>query len=185
MAGKDDPVIRREWCQSLLDQGRILQALAALNLMSRKYSDEPVEGPEIRGLIGRAYKQLFVKNDDAENLRAAISAYRFDWEHHQGDRRWQGINLVSLLSRAERDGISVDNDLDAAAIAQQIRDDIEQQGATGIWDYATNMEAALAQRDERTILDAAKKYVQHPDADAFELASTLRQLKDVWHLEGT
>src|SRR4029077_14065995 len=52
MAGKEDPVIRREWCQSLLDQGRVLQALAALNLMSQKYSDEPVEGPEIRGLIG-------------------------------------------------------------------------------------------------------------------------------------
>src|SRR5215510_8865233 len=185
MAGKDDPVIRRQWCQSLLDQGRILQALAALNLMSRKYSDEPVEGPEIRGLIGRAYKQLFVKNGDAENLRAAIRAYRFDWEHHQGDHRWHGINVVSLLSRAVRDGISVDNDLDAPAIARQIRDDIEEQGATGIWDYATNMEAALAQRDERTILDAAKKYVQHPDADAFELASTLRQLKEVWHLEGT
>ena len=113
MAGKDDPVIRRQWCQSLLDQGRVLQALAALNLMSQKYSDEPVEGPEIRGLIGRAYKQLFVEDGDAESLRAAISAYRFDWERRQGDHRWHGINLVSLLSRAKRDGISIDNALDA------------------------------------------------------------------------
>src|SRR6516164_5905327 len=31
MAGKEDPVIRRQWCQSLLDQGRVLQALAALS----------------------------------------------------------------------------------------------------------------------------------------------------------
>ena len=113
MAGKDDPLIRRQWCQSLLDQGRVLQALAALNLMSQKYSDEPVEGPEIRGLIGRAYKQLFVANGDAESLRAAIGAYRFDWERRQGDHRWHGINLVSLLSRAKRDGISIDNALDA------------------------------------------------------------------------
>jgi hypothetical protein len=185
MAGKDDPVVRRQWCQSLLDQGRVPQALAALNLMSRKYSDDPVEGPEIRGLVGRAYKQRFVTNGDAESLRAAINAYRFYWERHQGDHRWHGINLVSLLSRAKRDGISVDNDLDAAAIAQQIHDEIEEQGATGIWDYATSMEAALAQQDEHVILTAAKKYVQHPDADAFELASTLRQLKEVWRLEGT
>ena len=185
MAGKEDPVIRREWCQSLLDQGRVLQALAALNLMSQKYSDEPVEGPEIRGLIGRAYKQLFVEGGDAENLRAAISAYRFDWERRQGDHRWHGINLVSLLSRAKRDGISVDSALDEAEIAQQIQDDIEEQGATGIWDYATSMEVALVQQDERAILAAAKKYIQHPDADAFELASTLRQLKEVWSLEGT
>jgi hypothetical protein len=185
MAGKEDPVIRRQWCQSLLDQGRVLQALAALNLMSQKYSDEPAEGPEIRGLIGRAYKQLFVEDSDAESLRAAISAYRFDWERRQGDHRWHGINLVSLLLRAKRDDISVENGLDAAEIAHQIHDDIEEQGATGIWDYATSMEVAIAQQDERAILTSAKKYIQHPDADAFELASTLRQLKEVWSLEGT
>ena len=186
MAGKEDPFIRRQWCQSLLDQGRILQALPALNLMSREYSDEPIEGPEIRGLIGRAYKQLFVEDGKAENLIAAIGAYRFDWERRQGDHhRWHGINLVSLLSRAKRDGISVDNVLDATEIAQQIHDDIEEHGATGVWDYATSLEAAIAQQDEDAILSSAKKYIQHPDADAFELASTLRQLKDVWSLEGT
>ena len=185
MAGKDNPVIRREWCQSLLDQGRVPQALAALNSMSQKYSDDPVEGSEIRGLIGRAYKQLFVEDGDAENLRAAISAYRFDWERRQGDHRWHGINLVSLFTRAKRDGITIDNALDATQIAQQIRDDIEEQGATGIWDYATSLEAAIAQHDERVILTSAKKYIQHPDADAFELASTLRQLKEIWSLEGT
>lgn len=185
MAGKDNPVIRREWCQSLLDQGRVLQALAALNLMSQKYADDPVEGSEIRGLIGRAYKQMFVEAGDAENLRSAISAYRFDWERRQGDHRWHGINLVSLFSRAKRDGIAIDNALDATLIAQQIHDDIEEQGATGIWDYATSLEAAIAQQDERAILTSAKKYIQHPDADAFELASTLRQLKEIWSLEGT
>jgi len=185
MAGNEDPFIRRQWCQSLLDQGRILQALAALNLMSQKYSDEPTEGPEIRGLVGRAYKQLFIADGKAENLRAAIRAYRLDWERRQGDYRWHGINLVSLLSRAKRDGISVDNGLDTTEIAQQIRVDIEEHGATGIWDYATILEAAIAQQDERAILSSAKKYIQHPDADAFELGSTLRQLKDVWRLEGT
>ena len=185
MAGNEDPFIRRQWCQSLLDQGRVLQALAALNLMSQKYSDEPAEGPEIRGLIGRAYKQLFVEDGQAENLRAAIDAYRFDWERCQGNDWWHGINLVSLLSRAKRDGISIDNALEATEIAQQIRDGIEEHGATGVWDYATSLEAAIAQQDERAILISAKKYIQHPDADAFELGSTLRQLKDVWRLEGT
>src|SRR5262249_17449592 len=143
MAGREDTVIRRQWCQSLLDQGRVLQALTTLSLMSKRYSDEPTEGSEIRGLIGRAYKQLFVKNGDAENLRAAIAAYRPDWERRQGDYRWHGINLVSLLSRAKRDGISTDNALDAAKIAKQIGDDIEEQGATGIWDYATGVEVAI------------------------------------------
>jgi Trypsin-like peptidase domain/MAP3K TRAFs-binding domain len=185
MAGRDDPIIRRQWCQSLLDQGRVLQALATLNYMSQKYSNDPVEGPEIRGLIGRAYKQLFIKDSDPEKLKAAITAYRVDWERRQGDYRWHGINLVALLSRAKRDGISTDNTLVGAAIAQQIRDDVEAQGANGMWDYATSMEAAIAQQDDDAVLALAKKYIQHPDADAFELGSTLHQLKDVWRLEGT
>ena len=143
--------MERQRCQSLLDQGRVLQALDTLNSMSQKYADDAVEGPEIRGLIGRAYKQLFVENSDAESLRAAISAYRFDWERRQGDHQWHGSNLVALLSRAKRDGISVDNALDAAEIAQQIRDDIEEQGATGVEDYGTSMEVAIAQEDDRAV----------------------------------
>ena len=185
MAGKEDSGIRRQWCQSLLGQGRVQQVLPTLKLMSQKYSDDPEEGPEIRGLIGRAYKQLFVANGNPESLRAAITAYRFDWERRQGDYRWHGVNLTALQSRAKRDGIRTDGGLDAAEIAQQIRDDIEKQGATGIWDYATSMEAAIAQKDEPTILALARKYIQHPDADAFELGSTLRQLKEIWCLEGT
>src|SRR5262245_44938593 len=43
MAGRVDPVIRRQWCQSLLDQGRVRQALTSLNVMAREYSDDPVE----------------------------------------------------------------------------------------------------------------------------------------------
>jgi Trypsin-like peptidase domain/MAP3K TRAFs-binding domain len=185
VAGRDEPVIRRQWSQSLLDQGRVLQALAALNSLSAKFAEDPGEGPEIRGLIGRAYKQCFVNEGGTENLKAAISAYSPDWKQRRGDYRWHGINLVALLSRAKRDGISMSSALDPAHIAQQILDDIDQHQATEIWDYATAMEAAVAQGDDVAALAAAKNYVQHPAADAFELSSTLRQLKEVWRLEGT
>lgn len=185
VAGRDAPVIRRQWSQSLLDQGRVLQALAALESMSAKFAEDPEEGPEIRGLMGRAYKQCFVNEGGNENLKAAISAYSPDWEQRRGDYRWHGINLVALLSRAKHDGINTGSALDPAQIAQQILDDIDQRQATQVWDYSTAMEAAVAQNDEVAALAAAKRYVQHPAADAFELSSTLRQLKEVWRLEGT
>ncbi len=185
MAGKDAPVIRRQWSQSLLDQGRVSQALATLNTISQKYAQDEVEGPEVRGLTGRAYKQLFVDEGDAECLKSAVAAYTPDWEQRKGEYRWHGINLVALLSRAKEDGIATGSALDAAKIAKQILDEIEQQGATGVWDYSTGMEAAIALKDEEAILSLAQKYVRHPDADAFELSSTLRQLKEVWRLEGT
>lgn len=185
MAGENAPVIRRQWAQSLLDQNRVSQALASLKSMNTEFADDPVEGPEIRGLIGRAYKQRYVNEGGAENLRSAIGSYLPDWEHRRGDYRWQGINLVALLSRAKHDGADPGQPLDPAQIAQKILEDIDEKGATGIWDYATAIEASIALNDSSTALEWAKKYVQHPDTDAFELASTLRQLKEVWCLEGT
>jgi hypothetical protein len=108
VAGKDEPVIKRQWGQSLLDQGRISQALTTLKSMSTKLAEDPVEGPEIRGLIGRGYKQRFINDGHTDDLRAAISAYSSDWEQRRGNYRWHGINLVALLSRAKRDDINVD-----------------------------------------------------------------------------
>jgi hypothetical protein len=52
-----------------------------VDVTAEKCADDPVEGPEIRGLIGRAYKQLFVTTSDPEALKAAIVGYRPDWEH--------------------------------------------------------------------------------------------------------
>lgn len=185
IAGKTAPAIRRQWSQSLLDQNRIHQALTTLISMSSDFASDPVDGPEIRGLIGRAYKQQYINEGGAENLRSAVSAYLPDWEHRKGDYRWQGINLVALLSRAKRDGVDPGQSLEPAQIAKSVLDDIDEYGASGIWDYATAMEASIALEDYTAALAWAKKYVQHPDTDAFELASTLRQFKEVWQLEGT
>ncbi len=185
MAGHGAPVIRRQWAQSLLDQNRIAQALPTLESMAAEFSGDPAEGPEIRGLIGRAYKQRYVNEGGAENLRAAIAAYKPDWENRRGDYRWQGINIVALASRAKHDGVDPGQTLDPAQIAQSILDDIDDQGTRGTWDYATGIEASVALSDRSAALDWAKKYVRHPDTDAFEIASTVRQLKEVWRLEGT
>ena len=179
------PFIRRQYCQSLLDQGRVSQALAILDSLSKGFSADPAEGPEIRGLIGRAFKQLYIDRGGEEHLRSAISAYLTDWESRSGDYRWQGINLVALVSRANRDGVDPGCAIDPVQIAHTILDDIDERGASGVWDYATAMEASVALGDETTAFAWAKQYVQHPGADAFEIGATLRQFKEVWSLEGT
>lgn len=185
MSGKSDPIIRRQWSQALLDQNRVTQALTILEPMSKDLASDPVEGPEVRGLIGRAYKQHYINEGNPDYLRSAISAYLPDWESRQGDYRWQGINLVALLSRAQHDGVDPGHAVNSFEIARSILEDINERGAAGVWDYATAMEAAIALEDQAEALAWMKKYVQHPDTDAFELASTLRQLKEVWCLDGT
>lgn len=182
MAGHQAPVIRRQWAQSLLDQNRIVQALTSLRELARVFANDPGEGPEIRGLVGRAYKQLYVNEGGKENLAAAIAAYKGDWQARRGDYRWHGINLVALSQRALDDGIAEVAPLDPRTVARELLDDIDAKGAGGYWDYATALEASIALNDTEGTFGWLKKYVRHPDTDAFELGSTLRQLKEIWRL---
>ena len=186
LAGHQAPVVRRQWAQALLDQNRVVQAMRALKDMLHSVADDLVEGPEVRGLLGRAYKQLYVNEGDGQNLVNAIEAYRQGWKFHEGDHRWHGINLVALLARAERDGVNPQVVDKAPAVAKEILQEIEEkeQGLL-VWDYGNAMEASVALGDDKAALKWARKYARHPDADAFELAGTIRQMRELWKLEET
>lgn len=184
-ADKGELNIRRQWAQALLDQNRVDQGLTVLSKLAQKVGDDVSEGPEVRGLIGRAYKQLYVNNGGAENLRRAIAAYEEDWHAKRGDYRWQGINVAALIARGQRDGIELTSAHTPEQIGSTLFDDIEEKGVSGAWDYATAMEASVARGDQESALTWLKGYLRHPGADAFEIASTLRQLKEVWQLEQT
>jgi hypothetical protein len=170
----------------LLDQNRVRQGLAALQNMADEVKHDPTEGPEVRGLIGRAYKQLYVNEGGKDNLVSAIQAYREGWQARMGDYRWHGINLVSLLARARQDGVDPKISDMESEIAKQILNEIEDlEQNLQLWDYGTAMEAAIALDNEGEALKWARQYVRHPSIDAFELASTLRQMKEIWRLNKT
>ena len=184
-AGRSTALVRRQWAQALLDQNRVSQALSALKAMLSDAEQDPAEASEIQGLIGRAYKQLYVNEGDPENLIKAIQAYTPYWKSRKGDYRWHGINLAALLARARHDHVDQHTSDNPLQIAKEIRDEIEESSTGYVWDYGTAMEASVAIGDETAALSWAAKYVKHPAADAFELGSTLRQLKEVWQLEGS
>lgn len=185
LSGLSQPVIGRQWAQALLDQNRVTQGLKALETLATQTGHDPVEGPEIRGLMGRAHKQLFVNEGDPEHLRRSIEAYRPDWENRTGDYRWQGINIVALAARAERDHIDLKQRIDVGQMARTLLSDIEERGATGAWDYAVGLEASVALGEQARAFDWASKYVHHPGADSFEIGSTVRQLREIWQLDRT
>lgn len=184
-AGRATPVVRRQWAQALLDQKRVTQALDALQALYQEVKQDPVEGSEVLGLIGRAYKQLYVNEGNREHLVKAIQAYTPFWKSRQGDYKWHGINLAALLARARRDEVDPQTSDDQFQIAREIRDEIEKSSKGDVWDCGTAMEASVALGDEDGAVRWAAKFVKQPEADAFEYASTLRQLKELWQLEET
>jgi len=183
--------VRRQYAQALIDQGNLTAALSVLEVLVRETAGHPGENAEARGLIGRVYKQLYLNAHqpalprNQQSLQRAARAYL---EVYQSDPRnflWHGINVVALVSRAAKDAVPLPGFPQVEALAADILECIQarhddKQAAT--WDYATALEACVALRQPSAAVEWLARYVR-ADADAFELASTLRQFTEVWRLE--
>ena len=124
-----------------------------------------------RGIIG-AYNQVYAKSPD---------------------EYWHGINVVALLARAMRDGLPLPKFLPPTGVESPYFRELatriltllrqkENAGEGDAWVRATAMEACVALGDTAEAVRWARDYVHSDNTDAFELASTLRQLKEIWQL---
>lgn len=176
--------------QSLLDQNAIDEGLAALDPLLGALKGDDLE--EAHGLVGRAHKQRYVNRpgapDAARSLVRSIDAY---WARYKDDPRliWHGINVVALLVRAEKDQIPISSvGVSAEVVARKILEriaELESDQKLDLWGYATAMEATLAlpKNERQNLFVWAQKYAGFDQADAFEYASTGRQLREVWQLD--
>ncbi|MEA1891048.1 MAG: serine protease, partial [Pseudomonadota bacterium] len=192
--GQDEPSIRRQYAQSLLDLGQLTAGLDVLQVLEQDCLDEnnDAELAEARGLMGRAQKQMYLdaaadKRPGAmlrQHLENAVSFYASVYEENK-NHIWHGINTVALLKRAKRDKVTLATSLpDARVIAKDILKCISSKKKVDPWDCASAVEACLALKDYPRAFEWILKYTQeNKDADAFEYASSLRQLEEVWELD--
>lgn len=182
-SGQDDPLPRLFYAQALIDTGRIAAAIPFIESIVASTAPNSEARVEAEGLIGRAYKQLWVNGGGdpvrhRDHLARACKAY-YDVYAANNDETWHGINAVALFQQAQ--DLPLPN---PRAIAQQILDDMRvgiELGKLGGWAYATAGEAALALGE----YDTARRWYEEYAAsrvDAFEIASSLRQLVEVWKL---
>jgi hypothetical protein len=190
-AGADRPVVRRQYSQAMLDQGNLTASVAVLQRLVTDTADLPGENAEARGLLGRAYKQMYIATGPGAPARRrlhidrAVASY-YDVYCESGNL-WHGINVSALLARAARDGVAPSrfpNPAESArAIAKRVLGQIEARGdSADTWDRATAVEACVALSRAEDALAWLDSYLQAAGTDAFQLASMLRQLTDVWQL---
>jgi hypothetical protein len=194
-SGQSSFAIRRLYSQALLDQGAMTAAIDVLDRLAADAGDDPYEQSEIRGLIGRAYKQLYVDAGPPRLLRNqtyllnAINAYH---RVFLANRRniWHGINTVALLFRSIRDGVRLTEFPNAAELATATAEDIlksivslDKEASADFWDFATAVEACIALNRPDEAMWWLARYVGSSHADAFELAGTLRQYVEIWRLD--
>jgi hypothetical protein len=183
--------VHAHYAQGLIDQGLLV---AAEHVLQDALSGT-VDGSELfelQGLMGRVHKQWYVSapstaGRQAETLQEAVNWYFRAYRASPHANYWHGINVVALAARAKRDGVPVSVARGPSAIASDIVGVLEQAervrgGPPPAWEVATLMESFLALGRADAMFERARQYTSHPDADAFEVASTLRQLVEVWEL---
>ena len=197
--GRHSFKIRRQYAQSLIDQGFFTASLAVLNQLITETENASADNKiaireknEGRGLIGRVYKQLYINADSPANkqnieyLKEAIQCYLNVYTAEPDNYSWQGINTVALLHRAEQDGIAFPGFPDYKKMAESILGSIsdrESEKKADLWDYATAAEACIALAKTEDVIKWIGLYLNNPYTDAFEIASTLRQFIELWKLD--
>jgi tetratricopeptide repeat protein/trypsin-like peptidase len=184
--------VRRQYAQALIDDGKLQDAEALLQVIFEDPTCNAGEVIEACGLLGRVYKQRYVNNsnapanENAVNLQRALELYYEAYRLNPKENLWHGINAVALSARGRRDGLSFAELPDELALAREIlatiADKEEQTTPLRAFDEATRLEAYVALGQYGAADDSAWRYVDSVDADAFEISSTVRQLTEVWQL---
>jgi len=187
--GLDAPAVRRLYAQALVDGGNLVLALRLCTQLAADETAPRAERVEARGGIGRCYKEMFLACNEPDrrrrflsrSLEAYLSAYTEDTEVYT----WHGINAVSLLARAARDGIPPPpGSPQAAAIAGDILRTVDSAAEPNTWTEATACEAAIALGRYDEAVERAETFIE-TKPEGFTVATLLRQLQRVWQLDTT
>jgi S1-C subfamily serine protease len=205
--GQNDPDVRCQLAQALIETGEITAAIEDLFALKHELEEEktkaghdPLEIEKIEynlgeaiGLIGRAYKQLYVNagpraiEPRTEDLDRSLQHYGRAYRERLGNYLWHGINYVALLTHAERVQKNVSNiysketEKHAESILRAIEDK-ERNKSLAPWDAAVRAEAFLAIGKNPEAVDACKAYLNTKGLDAFQVQSTRRQFVELWQL---
>ena len=187
----DDVQSRKFYAQALIDTGKPTVAIDVLNAAIRRIRGDTEEKDDLKGLLGRAFKDIYVEADDpmskkAKNaLKRSINAYREPFDREPGDNTYHGINLSAVLAAARRDGFTGLRTLDPENIAGQVLAalNLQPESKRDGWWSATKAEAHVARREWRKAESALHDYVSSDETRAFNLASTTRQFRDVWRIQ--
>lgn len=186
----DDALARRLYAQALVEQGYATAAIELLKALAARLPTTDPEYAEVIGLLGRAFKQIFLDASDKtgpmarDALALAVAHYRLSIEADELSP-WHGVNLLALLVRARCLGLDPAPDVKIDLLARKLiaRLDHLPEAVRDVWHLAALAEASLGLDDWQAVEAALHRYVANPDVRAFHIASTLKQFTEVWDIE--
>jgi V8-like Glu-specific endopeptidase len=189
--GVRDAVVRRLYGQIQIEQGYPAAALITLTALADSPATPESERVEVRGSLGRSYKELYLHTIDQERradyLRRALSAY-IEAYREDRSRYWSGVNAVALLARAAAEGTPLPDvpnpGEECRDLAGEVLDTVTSEAfARDSWAQATAVESYVAVGDNDQAARQLERYLVLSNPNAFALNSLLRQLLEIWNLD--
>jgi V8-like Glu-specific endopeptidase len=192
--GHGTPYVRTLHAQGLIELRQISVAIQLLQSVVRDTPKGDYYRLEAFGLLGRAYKQLFVDEKrmppqtyGADDLMRSINNYAAGYlDSPSDDKLWHSLNIAALVKRAERDKIEFTPPIDRHALTREIIERLEPKGAHAamndldLWTPGTIANAYLNQENWDKAAYWYGRYAQQDKIDAFKLIGTIRQLEQVY-----
>ncbi len=181
--GDDSPYVRRQHAQALIEQGQLAVAESILQKLAQSLSpSDAEEKSEAFGLLGRVYKQRFVRfaNDRDRASRELVKAIGSYQTCYPLDPAWHGANLVGLVHRAEREGVATGGQYRSEDVAATLLRDLQAIEKWTPWTHAAAANAYLALNDLKNAGHNYGEFTNHEHVDAFALAAESRQLREIW-----
>ena len=187
--GPDVPAVRRHYAQALVDGGHPAVALRLFTELAGDETASRVDRIEARGGIGRCYKEMFLACTESDRgrrfLSRSLEAYLAAYLEDPDIYTWHGINAVSLLARAARDGIQLPSGSPrAAALADDILRTADSDPVPDMFTEVTACEAAIALGRYDEAVERAEAFIE-TTPEMFPVATFLRQLQKVWQFDTT
>jgi S1-C subfamily serine protease len=176
--------------QSLVNRGMPFAARDVL-LAARPFAREGEhDWYELQGLLGRCAKQIFLDSPDRTSDRArqyldeAITAYRTAYEQEPAKAFWHGGNIAALLTISRNLAGAATPDRDPVMFSQGLKQVLNKvSNVNDPWWHATYVEAELGAKMWSAAAERLKAFLDAA-REPFPVESHLRQLIDVWALDG-
>lgn len=185
--GCTEPRVTHFLAQAMIEAGESMPAIRLLEAMLQTPELSQSNWGEFKGALGRVWKDRAVRcrgvrDDLAGNaIRESVHHYRDAWLRDKPAFTYQGVNFVAMARWDQGFALSDTMRAEAREAAAEIVAIISARPAEqrDSWASATMGEALLGVDDVENALVWYHRYVKEVD-DPFDLASTARQLQQLW-----
>jgi hypothetical protein len=181
------------YAQGLIETGHLNAAVGLLQQARSDAGPGHDQAAELNGLLGRAYKQLFMDTPPvADEVRSrylaqSFAAYRTSYELDPERNFWHGVNLAALAHLARNRQSVLNGARSPAEYAHAVLACLNRmsEGDRDGWWHATRAECHIALHEWPAAETELKSYLADTAIKPFNFGSTLRQLRDIWRIQDT